>query len=57
MERLDRSVREQLSQWAQHTDRLLAGKMQKGAFAEVEKQCRAKIDEIKDKMDSAIYSL
>jgi len=57
VQRLDRLIKEQLSGWAQQAERLVSGKMQKGQYADVEKTCRVKVDEMKEKIDAILYGL
>jgi len=57
VQRLDRAVKEQLTAWASQAERLVSGKLQKPQYAEVEKTCRAKIDELKDKIEGILLSL
>jgi len=57
VQRLDRAIKDQLTGWVQQAERLVAGKLQKPAYGDIEKTYRAKIDELKDKIDSILASL
>lgn len=57
VQRLDRAIKDQLTAWAQQAERLVSGKLQKQQYAEAEKTSRAKIDELKEKIESILFTL
>ena len=57
LSRLDKTAREHLANWTTAAERLVAGKLKKDAYSEAEKQTKTKMDELRDKMDSIVYSL
>jgi len=57
VQRLDRTIKEQLTAWIPQAERLVSGKLQKPQYAEFEKTCRAKVDELKDKIEGILFSL
>lgn len=57
MQRLDRTIKEQLAAWASTAERLVSGKVSKQQYTDAEKASRAKIDELKEKADSILFSL
>lgn len=57
IQRLDKAVKDQLTTWQTQTEKLIGGKVQKGAYADAEKTLKQKMEEARDKMDNLTYTL